>query len=311
MGSKVGNILKAAAPAALSYFGAPYLGAALGGGVGSGTLSGALLGGLGSAATGGNPLTGAISGGIGANVGDIAGGLSDTALGRGVSGLLGTSADSVTLPGIGQVGLGNGTGIKGVFDSITSAGGNAAGGGASSFGGGNLLSNVLSAGLGSNANDDAEKALLEAQGKALGAITPFQNTSFTPEDLQNDPGYQFNLQQGEQALARQQAAKGNYFSGAALKEAQKFGQGLADNTFNAANERYNANRGFNYGVATDQAQIYGNQGKIGSDAAVNQSNLFSGALSNILGGNGINNAGAPLGKTILRYDEKTGQPIYG
>lgn len=62
--------------------------------------------------------------------------------------------------------------------------------------------------------------------------------SFTPGDLTKDPGYQFNLEQGEQALARRQAAGGNYFSGAALKDAQRFGQGLASTTYNDAFNRY-------------------------------------------------------------------------
>ncbi len=307
MGSKPGNILKAAAPLALSYFGAPYLGAALGGGVGTSTLSGALLGGLGSAISGGNPLTGAISGGLAPNIGDIAGGLGDSALGRGISGLgndiFGSSQDFATLPGIGKVGLGNGTGISGAISGVT-------GGGSSSFGGSNLLSNALSAGLGTNANDEAEKRLLEAQGKALGAITPFQNTSFSPTDLQNDPGYQFQLQQGEQALARQQAAKGNYFSGQALKDAQTFGQGLAGTTYDAANTRFNNNRNFNYGVATDQAGIFGNQGNIQAQSGINNSNLLSGALAGIMGSSGISNTGQTAGR-IVGYDPKTGQPIYG
>lgn len=304
MGSKVKNILKAVAPAALSYFGAPYLGAALGGGAGSSTLSGALLGGLGSAVTGGNPLTGAISGGLAPNIGDIGSALSDTALGRGASGILGSSSDSVTQPGIGNVGINNGTGLKGVFDSISGAGGGVTGGGASSFSGGKLFSDVLSAGLGSSANEDAQDALLKAQQQALGAITPFANTSFNPTDLQNDPGYQFQLQQGEQALNRAQAARGNYFSGEALKAAQDYGQGLAGTSFDAANNRFNTNRNFNYGVAGDQAGIFANQGNINANAGINQSNILSGALSSILGGQ-------QSGQTIKGYDPKTGQPIYG
>jgi hypothetical protein len=36
--------------------------------------------------------------------------------------------------------------------------------------------------------------------------------TFNPTDLTQDPGYQFNLQQGQQALDRAQGAKGNYFS---------------------------------------------------------------------------------------------------
>ncbi len=309
MGSKVGKILKTLAPAALSYF-APGIGTAVGssllgaGAAGASTLGSALVGGGLGALTGGgklsNILTGAVGGGLGANLGDISKGIGLT----GPDSFLGEAASNMQGPTISGAPLGSGSGFLG---SLT----NTAGGGASSFGGGNMLSNVLSAGLGTSANDDAEKALLEAQGKALGAITPFQNTSFTPTDLQNDPGYQFQLQQGEQALARNQAARGNYFSGEALKAAQDYGQGLAGTTFDAANNRYNTNRNFNYGVATDQAGIFGNQGNIEATAGVNNSNVLSGALSGILGGTGINNTGQKMGQTIKGYDPKTGQPIYG
>lgn len=62
--------------------------------------------------------------------------------------------------------------------------------------------------------------------------------SFTPPDLTSDPGYQFRLQQGEEALDRLQSSRGNLYSGQALKESQRFAQGLADQTFQDAFERY-------------------------------------------------------------------------
>jgi len=96
-----------------------------------------------------------------------------------------------------------------------------------------------------------------------------------------------------------------------LKAAQDYGQGLAGTTYDAANKRYADNRNFNYGVAQDQAGIFGNQGNIKAGSAVNQSNLLSGALSGILGGTGINNVGQSMGRTIKGYNPKTGQPIYG
>lgn len=324
MGSKVGKILKSVAPLALSYF-APGLGTAIGTGLGAGAsfapiVGGAALGAGTGALTGGgklsNILTGAIGGGLGGTIGsdtlvgrglsDVGSALGDTVVGRGLSDVWGTSADAVTLPGIGKVGLGNGTGIKGAISNLSNGISSAAGGGASSFGGGsgNLFSNVLSAGLGVDANDSAEEDLLRAQQQALGAITPFANTEFTPDDLQNDAGYQFQLGQGEQALARKQAAGGNYFSGAALKEAQDYGTGLASKYYDQANTNFNNNRNFNYGVAQDQAGVFGNQGNIKANAGVNQNNILSNSLAGILGG-------AQQGKVIKGYDPKTGQPIYG
>lgn len=310
MGSKVGNLVKAAAPIALGLA-APGIGTALGTALGAGSafapaIGGAALGGGLGALTGGgklsNILTGAATGGIGgyAGSGQLGSALSGTGIGNALEGT--------------AIGNGLGIGQQAAFDKIISTPiTTAAGGGASSFGGGssNLLSNVLSAGLGTAANDSAEEDLLRAQGKAAGAIEPFANTSFKPEDLQNDPGYQFQLSQGEQALGRQQAAKGNYFSGQALKAAQDYGQGLAGTTYNAANQRFNDNRGFNYGVAQDQAALYGNEGNIKAQSGINQNNLLSGSLAGILGGNGISNSGQSLNRKVLGYDQRTGQPIYG
>jgi hypothetical protein len=49
--------------------------------------------------------------------------------------------------------------------------------------------------------------------------------------LQNTPGYQFNLTQGEKAVTNSAAARGLATSGAALKGAATFATGLADSTY--------------------------------------------------------------------------------
>lgn len=66
--------------------------------------------------------------------------------------------------------------------------------------------------------------------------------NFTGADLENDPGYQFGLREGNQALDRKAAAGGGYFSGAALKAAQRFGQDYAGTKFDAAFNRDTANK---------------------------------------------------------------------
>ncbi len=78
--------------------------------------------------------------------------------------------------------------------------------------------------------------------------------TFSPGDLTKDPGYQFRLQQGEQALGRKQSANGNMFSGQALKEAQQYGQGLADQTYNDAFNRWMSEQKNTYGMNAEQAQ---------------------------------------------------------
>jgi len=63
-------------------------------------------------------------------------------------------------------------------------------------------------------------------------------TRFSSQDFQADPGYQFRLQQGNQGLNRSQAARGMLNSGAALKAAMKFGQGLASDEYQNAYNRW-------------------------------------------------------------------------
>jgi hypothetical protein len=70
--------------------------------------------------------------------------------------------------------------------------------------------------------------------------------SYDASNLQNDPGYQFQLQQGLQALQRSQAATG-ITGGAAAKAAEQYGQGLASTSYNTAYNRafntFEANQG--------------------------------------------------------------------
>jgi hypothetical protein len=57
---------------------------------------------------------------------------------------------------------------------------------------------------------------------------------FDPSQVANTPGYQFNLQQGEKAIANSMAAKGMGQSGAAIKAGDMFAQNLASNTYQQA-----------------------------------------------------------------------------
>lgn len=58
--------------------------------------------------------------------------------------------------------------------------------------------------------------------------TPF---SFSGVNLQNDPAYNFDLQQGQQAIQRSAAAQGGLVSGGALKDLNDYSQGFASNQF--------------------------------------------------------------------------------
>lgn len=60
---------------------------------------------------------------------------------------------------------------------------------------------------------------------------------FTGKDLQNEPGYQFGLREGQTALDRVAARGGSLFSGAAMKEAARYGQDYAGTKYGEAFNR--------------------------------------------------------------------------
>lgn len=117
---------------------------------------------------------------------------------------------------------------------------------------------------------------------------------FGMSDFQADPGYQFNLAEGQKALDRTASAKGNYFSGAAAKGLQRFSQDYASNEFGKAYDRYNTNNSNIYnrlaGLSgtgqtasnqlTSAGQNYANaSGQAGMNAATAQGNGLIGAAN--------------------------------
>jgi hypothetical protein len=76
---------------------------------------------------------------------------------------------------------------------------------------------------------------------------------FTGEDLANEPGYQFGLKQGQQQLDRRAASGGNYFSGAALKAAARYGNDYASTKFNDAFNRDASSKRMTYDFLNGQS----------------------------------------------------------
>lgn len=279
-------------PLALS-FAAPGLGSALGGalgatGAGASALGSGLLGaGIGGLSGGG--FKGALLGGLsGAGGGYLSGGGSVPGLGS-VGGKLGAGGMGPTTPG---------TGLLGKVGSALS------GGGSSSFGGGGL-SNVLSGINTYQTQSDMEDKLLEQQKRAETALNPYQKSGvaansqlssrlaagFSAPDLANDPGYQFQLAEGNKQLDAANAARGMYYSGQALKDAQTYGQGLADQTYNAAYDRWLSQNQQLAGqasggqtAANSLASTYGQTGLIGAGRLQGQANTINRTLSSVLGG---------------------------
>lgn len=118
------------------------------------------------------------------------------------------------------------------------------------------------------------------------ALTTAQNNPYT-QTLQNlmtnpqaalqaDPGYQFRVQQGQQALDRSAAARGLLGSGQAAIEAEQYGQGLASQQYQQALQNAMSASGLtnqqNMGLAN---MMLGGQGQQFSQNAGLQGQLYN------------------------------------
>ena len=79
--------------------------------------------------------------------------------------------------------------------------------------------------------------------KALG-YGKYASAEFSPANFlaNQDPGYAFRMSEGMKALDRSAASRGGLLSGATLKGAQRFGQGLASDEYQNAFNRYQTTR---------------------------------------------------------------------
>lgn len=69
------------------------------------------------------------------------------------------------------------------------------------------------------------------------------NQPFTLGQFQESPAYQFNLQQGQQAINKAAASRGMYYAPQTLQDISKFSQGLASNEFQNAFQNYQQDLG--------------------------------------------------------------------
>lgn len=106
----------------------------------------------------------------------------------------------------------------------------------------------------------------------------------------NNPQYQFLQKQGQQALDRSAAARGMGYSGAQMKAAQQFGQGLASQQYDKEYDRASQEFGNYYNRLAALAQggqqavqATGNQGAQYAQSAGNTLAGLSNARTNILG----------------------------
>ena len=138
---------------------------------------------------------------------------------------------------------------------------------------------------------------------------------FGMSDFQQDPGYQFRMDQGMKAIERSAAARGGLLSGNTGGALQNFGQGLASQEYQNAYNR--ALTGYNTGVASEN-QLYNRQaglagigqtaanfiGTAGANNAANVGNLMtSGAAAQAAGNVGMANSFTQGVGQYLNYNQ--------
>lgn len=144
----------------------------------------------------------------------------------------------------------------------------------------------------------------EAGAQALSQMSdPYLQKNFSAEDFQTDPGYQFRMQQGQDAIQRSAAAAGGLQNGGTLRALSDYGQNFASNEYNNAYNRFTNNQSNRFNRLSSVAglgqtanaqmgqagQNYANQvgGIMTSNAnaqgaaGMAQANAWNGALSGI------------------------------
>ena len=320
LGTAIGSALGAGASFA-PIVGSSVLGAGLGAaggggleGAGVGALTGGLSGGGGESiakAFGAAPgaaakgLGTAISSGVGtaASGGDLGDVLTNAALSGGAN----YAMSGGNVPGLGSVqgstldvktgvpGMQGPTQGSGVLGKLTSLTNTDVAGGSQPMKLGSLLSaggDIYGYMQGEKDLDNIKKMMEQQSAMAQQQYQPYAQAGQQAlsnmqapdlEALQNDPGYQFRLQQGNQALDRQLAARGMGRSGAAMKAAQQYGQGLADQTYNDYFNRQGQLANMGYNASSGLGSIYSNLGNVQGAAELERMNQRNKMLSGLGG----------------------------
>jgi len=147
---------------------------------------------------------------------------------------------------------------------------------------------------------------------------------FSMDKFQADPGYQFRLDEGNKAIERAAAARGQYYDPSTVKALSEHNAGMADQTYNQAFDRYNVenNNTFNrlasiagigqnanaqtisagQNYANQAGNIYGQMGNAVTSAQVAQASQPS-MFDTLL------NAGAQIGSAYLMSDARMKENI--
>jgi hypothetical protein len=145
--------------------------------------------------------------------------------------------------------------------------------------------------------NEQQKPYREAGYSALsdiGAMKPYLTQQYTPEDFAQgiDPGYQFRLQQGQEATNRMANMGGGMISGNALRGAQDYTQGLASQEFGNAFNRFQTGRSNIYNTLSSIAGL--GQTSLGQTTAAGTT--AAGNIGSNIAGAGAAQAGGIVGQ---------------
>ena len=145
--------------------------------------------------------------------------------------------------------------------------------------------------------NEQQKPYREAGYSALsdiGAMKPYLTQQYTPEDFAQgiDPGYQFRLQQGQEATNRMANMGGGMLSGNALKGQQDYTQGLASQEYGNAFNRFQVGRTNIYNTLSSIAGL--GQTSLGQTTAAGTT--AAGNIGSNIAGAGAAQAGGIVGQ---------------
>lgn len=146
----------------------------------------------------------------------------------------------------------------------------------------------------------------EAGTQALSQMQdPYFQKNFSMSDFNEDPGYQFRMQQGQQALEASAAARGGLMGGNFGTALTQYGQNFASNEYQNAYNRFTNNQNQRYGrlttlagmgqnatnsmgaasqnYANNAGNIMMNNGNAQAQAQLSGGQLWAGTLNNVAG----------------------------
>ncbi len=133
------------------------------------------------------------------------------------------------------------------------------------------------------ATDQANAQLAPYRAVGVQGLNGLSGLLKDPSSITNDPGYQFALTQGKNALDRSAASKGGLYSGAQLKASQRYGQDYASNQYDKAISRYAGAAQLGATGTTNISNNLTNMGNASAGADIYNSNTLQNGINNALG----------------------------